>query len=158
MATDIQLNYDVAADEVSTFKNFGTFTNNLDSFGNYQLVFSVAQSVNGNVNYVKVPLKTFIYNENKIVDANTVEFTELQSVQQEEKRNVDELLTQYNTLIEENRILNQTVNGLVEKYENNDDKQVIDAQKNTIIDLRIQLGQGNVPSDFSDDFPFLPLV
>lgn len=158
MATDIQLNYDVATDEVSTFKNFGTFTNNLDSFGNYQLVFSVAQSVNGNVNYVKVPLKTFIYNENKIVDANTVEFTELQSVQQEEKRNVDELLTQYNTLIEENRILNQTVNGLVEKYENNDDKQVIDAQKNTIIDLRIQLGQGNVPSDFSDDFPFLPLV
>ncbi len=155
---DIQLNYDVATDEVSSFKNFGTFTNNLDSFGNFQLVFSVAQSVNGNVNYVKVPLKTLTYNENKILDANTAEFTELQTVQREEKRNVDEVLNQYNNLLEENRILNQTVNELVEKYENNDDKQVIAEQKRTIIGLRIQLGQGTVPSDFSDDFPFLPLV
>jgi hypothetical protein len=155
---DIQLNYDVATDEVSSFKNFGTFTNNLDSFGNFQLVFSVVQSVNGNVNYVKVPLKTFLYNENKILDANTADFTELQTVQQEEKRNVDEVLNQYNNLLEENRILNQTVNELVEKYENNDDKQVIAEQKRTIIGLRIQLGQGSVPSDFSDDFPFLPLV
>jgi hypothetical protein len=118
----------------------------------------VAQSVNGNVNYVKVPLKTFLYNENKILDANTADFTELQTVQQEEKRNVDEVLNQYNNLLEENRILNQTVNELVEKYENNDDKQVIAEQKRTIIGLRIQLGQGSVPSDFSDDFPFLPLV
>lgn len=155
---NIPLNYDVATDEVSSFKNFGNFTNNIDSFGNVQLVFSVAQSVNGNVNYVKVPLKTFVYNENKIVDANTTEFTELQTVQQEQKRNVDEVLTQYNNLLEENRILNQTVNDLVEKYENNDDKQVINALKTTIINLRIELGQGAVPSDFSDDFPFLPLV
>jgi predicted P-loop ATPase/GTPase len=155
---NIPLNYDVATDEVSSFKNFGNFTNNIDSFGNVQLVFSVAQSVNGNVNYVKVPLKTFVYNENKIVDANTTEFTELQTVQQEEKRNVDEVLTQYNNLLEENRILNQTVNDLVEKYENNDDKQVINALKTTIINLRIELGQGAVPSDFSDDCPFLPLV
>jgi hypothetical protein len=156
--SDIQLNYGVAVDEVSSFKNFGTFDNNLDSFGNFQLVFSVAQSVNGNVNYVKVPLKTFVYNENKIVDANATEFTELQTIQQEEKRNIDEILTQYNNLIEENRILNQTVNSLVEKYENNDDKQVIAAMKSEMIDLRIKLGQGKVPSDFSDDFPFLPLV
>ena len=156
--SDIQLNYDVAVDEVSSFKNFGNFTNSVDSFGNYQLVFSVAQSINGNVNYVKVPLKTFVYNEQKIVDANTIDFTELQNVQIEEKRNMNDVLNQYNTLIEENRILNQTVNDLVEKYENNDDKQVINALKTTIISLRIQLGQGNVPSDFGDDFPFLPLV
>lgn len=155
---DIQLNYDVDVNEVSSFKNFGKFNNNLDSFGNYQLVFSVAQSVNGNVNYVKIPLKTFVYNEEKITDANAVDFTELQVVQLEEKRNVDEVLSQYNNLLEENRILNQTVNDLVEKYENNDDKQVIGALKTTIISLRIQLGQGNVPSDFGDDFPFLPLV
>lgn len=154
---NIPLNYDVAVDEVSTFKTFGTFTNNTDSFGNLQLVYSVAQSVNANVNYVKVPLKTFVYNENKIVDSNTSDFTELQTPETQQKQNVNELLQQYNELLAENRILNQTVNELVEKYENNDDKQVIDAQKNTIIALRIQLGQGNVPSDFSDDFPFLPL-
>jgi hypothetical protein len=155
---NIPLNYDVAVDEVSAFKNFGTFTNNTDSFGNLQLVYSVAQSVNGNVNYVKVPLKTFVYNENKIVDSNSSDFTELQTPETQQKQNINEVLQQYNELLAENRILNETVNSLVEKYENNDDKQVIDAQKNTIINLRIQLGQGKVPSDFSDDFPFLPLV
>ena len=155
---NIPLNYDVAVDEVSAFKNFGTFTNNTDSFGNLQLVYSVAQSVNGNVNYVKVPLKTFVYNENKIVDSNSSDFTELQTLETQQKQNINDVLQQYNELLAENRILNQTVNELVEKYENNDDKQVIDAQKNTILNLRIQLGQGKVPSDFSDDFPFLPLV
>jgi len=155
---NIPLNYDVAVDEVSAFKNFGTFTNNTDTFGNLQLVYSVAQSVNGNVNYVKVPLKTFVYNENKIVDSNSSDFTELQTPETQQKQNINEVLQQYNELLAENRILNETVNSLVEKYENNDDKQVIDAQKNTIINLRIQLGQGKVPSDFSDDFPFLPLV
>jgi hypothetical protein len=155
---NIPLNYDVAVDEVDNFKSFGTFTNNTDSFGNLQLVYSVAQSVNANVSYVKIPLKTFVYNENKIVDSNTSDFTELQTPEIQQKRNVNEILQQYNELLAENRILNETVNSLVEKYENNDDKQVINAQKTTILNLRIQLGQGNVPSDFSDDFPFLPLV
>jgi hypothetical protein len=122
------------------------------------LVYSVAQSVNANVSYVKIPLKTFVYNENKILDSNTSDFTELQTPEIQQKRNVNEILQQYNELLAENRILNETVNSLVEKYENNDDKQVINAQKTTILNLRIQLGQGNVPSDFSDDFPFLPLV
>jgi hypothetical protein len=154
---NIPLNYDVAVDEVDVFKKLGNFTNNLDSFGNYQLVFSVAQSMDGNLNYVKVPVKTFVYNDDKILDSNSIEFAELQTLQVEEKRDTLELLNQYNNLLEENRLLNQTVNSLIEKYENNDDKQVINALKDTIINLRIQLGQGNVPSDFGDDFPFLPL-
>lgn len=154
---NIPLNYDVARDEVESFKTIGGFENNVDSFGNYQLVFSVAQSTDGKLNYVKIPLKTFVYNTEKILDSNQSEFSELQTLQSEEKRNTTLLLEQYNNLLEENRILNQTVNDLIEKYENNDDKQVINALKETIISLRIQLGQGKVPSDFGDDFPFLPL-
>jgi hypothetical protein len=156
--SDIILNYDVAVDEVDKFKNIGEFINNIDAFGNVQQIFSIAQSTNGNVSYVKIPLKTFVYNEEKIIDSNTVEFTELQTISQVEKRDINVVLQQYNSLLEENRILNETVNSLVEKYENADDKQVIAALKNTIISLRIQLGQGNVPSDFGEDFPFLPLI
>lgn len=155
---NIPLNYSVDVNEVDKFKITGEFTNNIDEFGNLQLVFSVAQSTKANLNYVKIPLKTFVYNDEKILDSNSVEFSELQSLQTEEKRNVNEILEQYNNLIAENRILNETVNSLIEKYENNDDKQVINAMKNEIINLRIRLGQGKVPSDFSDDFPFLPLV
>lgn len=154
---NIPLNYDVSSDQVYEFKTLGNFVNNIDSFGNLQLVFSVAQSVQANVNYVRVPLKTFEYNQDKIIDANTTDFIELTTNEVKKQQNINELLKEYNNLFEENRLLNQTVNELVEKYENNDDKSVINALKNTIIDLRIKLGQGNVPSDFSDDFPFLPL-
>ena len=155
---NIPLNYDVDAEGVNKFKITGEFNNNLDEFGNYQLVYTVAQSMVAELNYVKVPLKTFDYNNNKILDSNTTEFNELQTLQAQEKRDVNEILQQYNNLLAENRILNETVNTLVEKYENNDDKQVISAMKSEIINLRIRLGQGKVPSDFSDDFPFLPLV
>ena len=155
---NIPLNYDVDAEGVNKFKITGEFNNNLDEFGNYQLVYTVAQSMVAELNYVKVPLKTFVYNNNKILDSNTTEFNELQTLQAQEKRDVNEILQQYNNLLAENRILNETVNTLVEKYENNDDKQVISAMKSEIVNLRIRLGQGKVPSDFSDDFPFLPLV
>jgi hypothetical protein len=155
---NIPLNYDVDAEGVNKFKITGKFNNNLDDFGNYQLVFTVAQSMASELNYVKVPLKTFVYNNDKILDSNTTEFNELQTLKAQETRDVNEILQQYNNLLAENRILNETVNTLVEKYENNDDKQVISAMKSEIVSLRIRLGQGKVPSDFSDDFPFLPLV
>lgn len=155
---DIPLNYDVAVDEVDKFKNTGEFTNNVDDFGNFQLVFSIAQSTSGKLNYIKIPLKTFSYNTNKILDSNATDFNELQTLQIEQKQDFNAVLTEYNNLLAENRILNQTVNSLIEKYENNDDKQVIAAMKTEIINLRIRLGQGQVPSDFGDDFPFLPLV
>lgn len=155
---NIPLLYNVSLGDIQTFKDLGTFQNNFDNFGNDQLVFSVSQSYDGKYNYVDVPLKTFIYNEEKIVDTNATEFSELETPETEEKRNASEVINQYNLLIEENRILNQTVNSLIEKYENNDDKQVIAAMKSEIINLRIKLGQGKVPSDFGNDFPFLPIT
>lgn len=154
---DIPLIYDISLADVQKFKDFGTFTNNFDQYGNDQMVYSVSQSFDGKYNYVAVPLLDLQYNENSIVDTTNVEFTELQTPQTKQTQDVNQILIQYNNLLEENRLLNQTVNDLVVKYENNDDKQVIAALKNTIINLRIQLGQGNVPSDFSDNFPFLPI-
>lgn len=153
--SDITIKYDYATENVKVFKDTGDFSNNLDSYGNIQI--SNTETNDGKLIYVKIPLKTYTYDETKILDSNNVEFTELQSVNRENKQNLQDVLIQYNNLLEENRILNQTVNSLVTKYENSDDKQVIAALKDTIIDLRIQLKQGSVPSDFSDDFPFLPL-
>ena len=98
------------------------------------------------------------YNIDKIVDTNSTQFNELQTLETVPTQDIAVVLQKYNEQLAENRILNETVNSLVEKYENNDDKQVIAAMKTEIIDLRISLGQGTVPSDFSDDFPFLPLI
>lgn len=155
---NIPLVYNVSLVDIQKFKDFGTFANNFDNFGNLTQVYSVTQSVSGSLNYVNLPLKTFFYNEKKILDTNTSDFTELQTAEAVDTRNINAVIEQYNNAIAENRILNETINDLVTKYENNDDKQVIAAMKTEIINLRIQLGQGNVPSDFGDDYPFLPLT
>lgn len=155
---DIVVEYTVGLKQLQTFKDLGQFPNNIDSFGNFQLIFNDNKTDDGKFYYTDISLKTLEYNSDKILDTNPTGFNELQSTQQEETQDITTILQQYNESIAENRILNETVNSLVEKYENNDDKQVISAMKSEIIDLRIKLGQGNVPSDFSDDFPFLPLT
>lgn len=155
---NIPLVYNVSLVDIQKFKDFGTFANNFDNFGNLKQVYSVTQSVSGSLNYVNLPLKIFVYNEDKILDTNTTDFTELQTKEIVDTRNINTVIEQYNNAIAENRILNETINELVTKYEGSDDKQVIAAMKNEIINLRIQLGQGNVPSDFGDDYPFLPII
>ncbi len=156
---ELSINYDVDLPSVQTFRDFGTFENNSDDFGNFKLIFSnVNESEpSGNKNYIKFPLKPISYNESKIKDTTDVTFSELQTVESEETRNVTDILNEYNKVLSENKILNETVNVLVEKYENNDDKIVISAMKSEIINLRIKLGQGNTKSDFDDEFPFLPI-
>lgn len=155
---NIPLVYNVSLVDIQKFKEFGTFTNNFDDFGNLKQVYSVTQSVSGSLNYVNLPLKIFMYNESKILDTNTPDFTELQTTAAADNRNINTVIEEYNKAIAENRILNETINELVIKYEDSDDKQVIAAMKSEIINLRIELGQGNVSSDFGDDFPFLPLT
>jgi hypothetical protein len=155
---DIVVEYGVGLSDLQTFRDTGVFSNNIDPFGNFQLIFNNDKTSDGKYYYSNILLKTLEYNTNKILDTNSVEFSELQNPQQQQTQDMATLLQQYNVQLAENRILNETVNNLVEKYENNDDKQVIAAMKTEIINLRISLGQGNVPSDFSDDFPFLPLT
>lgn len=155
---NIPLVYNISLVDIQKFKDFGTFANNFDDFGNLKQVYSVTQSVSGSLNYVNLPLKTFVYNESKILDTNTSDFTELQTAAIVDNRNINTVIEEYNKAIAENRILNETINELVTKYEDSDDKQVIAAMKTEIINLRIELGQGNVASDFGEDFPFLPLT
>ena len=135
MAT-IKVKNESSLSGISQFKDFGIFENNIDEFGNV------------NINY----------NENKIKDTSDVEFSELVSTQSDEQQDISMILNEYNVTLAENRNLNEIVNQLIDKYENNNDKSVINAMKNQIIDLRIQLGQGNYASDFQDTFPFLPIA
>lgn len=158
---NIMVEYKVGFEELRMFKETGNFKNNFDSFGNLQLVFNnktQSGDSDGTYYYSNISLKTLDYDSDKIEDTTSVQFNELQSTKQEQAQNIAVILQRYNEQLAENRILNETVNALIEKYENNDDKQVIAAMKNEIIDLRIKLDQGNVPSDFDDAFPFLPLT
>lgn len=154
---ELYVNYNIDLESVQDFRDFGTFNNNIDDFGNFRLIFSTEFDDSGPKHYVKVPLKTITYNEDKIKDTTDISFSELQTVESKADENINDVLNEYNKVLSENKILNETVNALVEKYEDNDDKIVISAMKDEIINLRIKLGQGNVTSDFEDDFPFLPI-
>ncbi len=154
---DIPVTYTIGLDSVQKFKDFGTYENNIDDFGNVQLILSDVQDSSAKTHYVDFKLKTIVYDEKKIIDSNVVEFSELQSDEIEDVQNTADIINQYDTLLAENRILNDTVNELIEKYGSSDDKTVINSMKSEIIDLRIQLGQGDSLSDFGNDFPFLPV-
>lgn len=153
--SEIKVNYKDNLSDVQRFKDLGIFENNLDEFGNIKLKTNESAA---NQKYIVFELKNLNYNEAKILDTNSVEFEELSTVQSEQQLDIEEILTQYNVTLAENKNLNEIVNSLIEKYENNDDKNVINAMKNEIINLRIQLGQGNYPSDFQDEYPFLPIA
>ena len=154
---DIPVTYTIGLEDVQKFKDFGTYENNIDDFGNVQLILSTLQDSSAKTHYVDFKLKTIVYDETKIIDNNNIQFSELQTEENENVQNTADIINQYNTLVAENRILNDTINGLIEKYENSDDKTVINSMKSEIINLRIQLGQGDSLSDFGDDFPFLPI-
>jgi len=49
---NIPLVYNVSLVDVQKFRDFGTFANNFDDFGNLRQVYSVTQSVSGSLNYV----------------------------------------------------------------------------------------------------------
>ena len=154
---NIPVTYTIGLEDVQKFKDFGTYENNIDDFGNVQLILSDLQDSSAKTHYVDFKLKTIVYDETKIIDNNNIQFSELQTEENENAQNTADIINQYNTLVAENRILNDTINGFVEKYENSDDKTVINSMKSEIINLRIQLGQGDSVSDFGDDFPFLPI-
>lgn len=155
---DITVDYKFGLTDFKKFNELGQFSNNIDAFGNFKLIFDQNKTDEGKYYYTNLSLKTFEYDEDKIKDTNFVEFNELETLQAQETRDIDAVLQKYNESIAENKILNETINALVEKHENNDDKQVIEAMRKQIIDLRIQLGQGTVASDFNNDFPFLPIT
>lgn len=156
--SDIIVEYKSGLKSLKNFKEFGQFENNIDDFGNFKLIFNQNKTDDGKYYYTNLQLNTLEYNEEKIKDTNFVDFIELETPQVQETRDIDNILQKYDESIAENKILNETVNALVEKYENSDDKQVIDAMRKQIIDLRIQLGQGTAPTDFNTEFPFLPIT
>lgn len=153
---DIQETYDIDPKTVQTFKDFGKFENNIDEFGNFQIIKTLSGDVSGNLCYAMLTLKTFSYDESQILDNEKLEFVEFETTSRQEEQNVQNMVEQYNSLITENRVLNDTINSLIEKYENNDNETVIKSMKEKIVDLRIQLGQGQSINDFDEDFPFLP--
>ena len=67
------------------------------------------------------------------------------------------LQNSYESAIAENVALKESLNNLVASVDASPIPAEALAQKDLIINLRIQLGQGKVPADFSPQFPYQAL-
>lgn len=156
----IKLNYNDAIPSVTKYKTDGKFENNLIN-DNINLIYKPTDNSKnkGDLYYTNIPLKIFEYDESKFVSKNKTEFTQFVSIENNDNNSENMVsISDYNTLLDENEELNNTIADLIKKYENNDSEQMILAMKNEIIQLRIQLKQGSSETDFSEDFPYLPIT
>ncbi len=144
--------------ELKNFKQYGTYDYIFDSVGNE--VLNPSSSIFQQV-YFSLPLSNYNYNESKILSFYNPTFTEFvptfitssasSSSFSQEAIDAINALTYQNTLLQ-NQVGVMIDMGTVDT--SSADQQSI---KNTIINLRIQNGQGVVPSDFQDTYPYLPI-
>jgi hypothetical protein len=134
--------------ETEQFKLVGSASNNLDVFGNLHLskVYSMLNETG-----VFFPVSKYTFSDDEIEKIYDVEITELSFPKKpgtvsiipnnsNTNNNTAEELTMLRTRLEE------TLTSDVELL----------AAKDTIVQLRIQLGEGSVADDFSSEFPYLP--
>ena len=112
--------------------------------------------------YMALPLSNVVYNVTKIESFYTTEFEEfipvLITVSTLAATNVDDLNNQLNSLSQENTQLQNQLNDMISQSSTSNPAADSDASKQVILELRMALGQGRVESDFSNDFPYTPII
>jgi hypothetical protein len=111
---------------------------------------------------ITFPLTLDVYNDVLLSNNFETAFEEFviepsteESIESEEEAAESADVASQNETIAE---LEATVSDLETQLEESGDNQAfVDAGKDEIIRLRIELGQGSSPSDFNDSFPYLPL-
>lgn len=142
--------------EIHDFEQNGDYQYAFDSVGN--MTFNTA-SANFNQVYLALPLQNITYNNNKIQTFFDVSFSEF--VPQAATSSVsgsEDLQDQLDAAQQQNISLQSQLDSLVSMSEiSGSNVATSQAVQQVIIELRISLGQGRVPSDFSAEFPYTPI-
>lgn len=141
--------------EIKQFLVNGTFENNFDDAGNINLF---SEPTNVNEKYIAFDLNNYLYDNDKIKSLYDVEIKEFNipiTTQLTLSNITSSITSSAEQLFQENEILKSQLNAIIETSNQNSSSALIDASKDTIISLRIQLQEGNTPDDFSDEFPYL---
>jgi hypothetical protein len=141
--------------EIANFKANGLYKYQIDDGGNLLLN---SNSENFNQNYISVPLYNDNYNTSKISTFYPIDFVEFVSPEASVPDvSIENLQFQLSHSIENNTSLQKQLNEISDLQLANNSAADVLAAKQTIIKLRILLGQGKHISDFNTTFPYIPI-
>lgn len=144
--------------QIADFTNNGVYNYKFDTVGNE--ILNQSSSVFQQV-YFSLPLGNYVYNNSKITsfyDSTFTEFIPTSSTSSiSSSMFPQDAIDQINTITYKNTQLQKQLETLIASSEMNSGSADIQSIKNIIINLRIQLGQGSVLTDFEDKYPYLPI-
>jgi len=145
--------------DIANFTTNGTYNYLFDSVGNE--IVNPSSSVFQQV-YFSIPLGNYVYNESRISAFYNSTFTEfIPTVPTTTSSSVSafpqDAIDQINAMTYENVQLQNQLQSLINSSQQDSGSADAQSIKNTIIALRIQLGQGSISTDFEDTYPYLPI-
>jgi hypothetical protein len=144
--------------QILEFEQYGTFTYKYDEVGN---VVMNSSSVDFAQNYLAFPLDNFVYNNSKILGFYDPVFSEFIPTSQTEEQQVTIDVTALQDELDvekaKNAALTDQLNSIIAESGNTSGPDP-SATQQVVLELRKQLGQGRVDSDFSVDFPYSPVI
>jgi hypothetical protein len=142
--------------DIKNFQRYGKYQYEFDNVGN--MIFNSSSS-NFSQTYVAFPLNNIYYNNSKIKNIYNTVFEEFVPLAQTSSQNTTIVLQdQLIILQQENNDLKTALDNVI--MQNGASQSEADqlATKQVILELRKALGQGRVDSNFSEDFPYTPLL
>ena len=142
--------------QIANYKNYGIYNYKFDDVGNELLnpSSSTFQQV-----YFSLPFLNYQYNNSKILSFYDPTFIEFIPTTSSIETSVfpQDAIDEINAITYQNLQLQNQLETLVNVSEQNSSNADTELVKTTLINLRIQLGQGTTSSDFDTVFPYLPL-
>ena len=139
------------------FQQNGTYEYKFDAVGN--LYFNSSSADFSQV-YLALPLTNVVYDNAKIkkfYDPNFLEFSpDTGSV--ESTASLDTLTQQLGIIQQENSTLKVQLDNLIAESGNTSNASDSQVVKQVILELRKAVGQGRIDANFSDTFPYAPLM
>lgn len=144
---------------IKKFLVSGDFANNLDDMNNIHLNVNENINLNGSDIFMSVNLLENKYDTSKITNLYDVNINTTNISNNNEVVTInDQLQDSYNNVIAENQALKDSLADMVNIIESNPAQAEVMASKDTIINLRIKLGEGKSPEDFESVFPYSPIA
>lgn len=142
--------------QIANFTNNGEYNYLFDSVGNE--IVNPSSSVFQQV-YFALPLGNYDYNESKISSFYNSTFTEFipTTFTSSASPFPQDAIDQINTITYKNTQLQNQLQDLISTSTMNSGSADAQSIEDTIINLRVQLGQGSTISDFEPTYPYLPI-